>query len=282
MQAGARQVEVTVNGIGERAGNTSLEEVVATIHEKKLGDTSINRQYIGETSKLLSKITGVDVQPNKAIVGKNAFAHEAGIHQDGMIKDASTYEIMDPKDYGMESVITFGPRSGRNALKAKYMSLGYQLSEDDFEKAARAFTKIADITKEIDDADVIHSIKGGEIPRHFKFKSYHQTNSQETFANVLNLYVGEDLVTKTGEGVGAIHSGIEAIKSILGQDYSLKEYKTYAVEHGSKAKGSTRIVLEHDGFSVIGTAKSKDVVTSVFQAYLDGVNRLEYCIKNKN
>jgi 2-isopropylmalate synthase len=155
IRAGAKQVEVTINGIGERAGNTALEEIAAILHSKQLGQSNIKREYIAETSRLCSKFTGVNPQPNKAVVGKNAFSHEAGIHQDGVIKDRHTYEILNPSEYGFESICTFGPRSGRNALRVKYTSLGINLPEQIFDCLYKRFKSYAEDKKVISDDDLM-------------------------------------------------------------------------------------------------------------------------------
>lgn len=280
VQAGARQVEVTINSIGERAGNTSLEQVVAAIHTRDIGTTNINREYIAESSKIVSKITGIIIPPNTPIVGSNAFSHEAGIHQDGMIKNANTYEIMNPESYGMESVITLGPRSGSRAVRAKYIEMGYDLNEEEFAAAFKSFINIADARKEIDDADVIRSLQEDTVPRYIKLKTYLQKESKDGFENLVELTVNNKLVKRTSKGVGLIHAGINAITSVIGEEYKFSDYEIVANDHGSKAQGQARLKINAGGYEVIGSAVSPDVVSSSFQAYIDGVNRLRYCMNS--
>jgi len=162
--AGARQVEVTINGIGERAGNTALEEIVAILRAKDMGYyCNVNAEYIAETSAICSRFTGITPQPNKAITGKNAFSHEAGIHQDGMIKDRNTYEIIIPEEFGYKSKQTFGPRSGRNALREKYGQLGLFFTDGEFERVHAKFKSFSDDRKLIYDDDLIKICKSSSI-----------------------------------------------------------------------------------------------------------------------
>jgi 2-isopropylmalate synthase len=273
IMAGASQAEVTVNGIGERAGNASLEEVVAILREKGMGETGINTRMIGETSRMVSRYTGIVPQPNKAIVGRNAFAHEAGIHQDGVIKDAKTYETMDPADYGVESVITFGPRSGRNALKAKFRSMGIELTDELLQKAAETFTSIADNAKEIDDADIIRSVSGKEIPEYYRFIDY---TPMRGFSAEVVVQAGEDFYRATGRGNGLIDAAIKAVKEITKSDYKLIDFKVTSQCPGSDAKGLSRVVASDNGWRVIGKADDTDVVTSAIRAYIGCCNRMRF------
>ena len=243
LRAGARQAEVTINGIGERAGNTSLEEVVAVIKTRKLFQCNIDTKLIGETSRLVSNFTGIEPQPNKAIVGKNAFSHEAGIHQDGVKKNANTYETMDPKDYGVESIITFGPRSGRNALKAKYESLGIKLNDAEFQNAVRLFTSIADGLKESDDADIIRSVCGQEIEKYYQFDCF-VPSVGKVYGGVLKLKVGEEIIEEYSEGNGQIDAAFKAIKKIIGENYELADFKVKSKGKGSDALGITQLKIK--------------------------------------
>ena len=275
LEAGARQIEVTINGIGERAGNAALEEIIAILKTRKLYYTNINTKLIGEISKLLSKIIGIEPQPNKAVVGKNAFAHEAGIHQDGMSKDRETYEIMKPEDYGMESVITFGARSGKNALKAKYQTMNIKLSDVEFEKAANAFTLISDKVKEADDADVIRAIKDKEISEYYQFISYHPI-VDEVYGIIVKVKRDEKIETLYGEGNGQIDAAINAIRKIVQKDYKLEEFRVISKAKGSDAKGLTIVKVSKNGWNVIGIGESTDVVTASIKAFINACNRLKY------
>ncbi|MDO8517392.1 MAG: 2-isopropylmalate synthase [Nanoarchaeota archaeon] len=276
IRAGARQIEVTINGIGERAGNTSLEEVIAILKTRKIAETNINTKLIGETSRLVSKYTGIEPSPNKSVVGKNAFAHEAGIHQSGIIKDSKTYEIMDPVDFGVESIITFGPRSGRRALKAKYESLGIKLNDDDFEKAAKTFFSIADKLKEIDDADIVRAINNGEeIPKHYKLISYHPVIN-EILKVTIELKIDNEIKTSYAEGNGQVDAAINAIKSLVQNNYELIDFKVVSKGKGSDAMGFTQLKLQKNGWKVIGRSENTDSVKSAIEAYIDACNRLKY------
>ena len=291
--AGVRQIEVTINGIGERAGNTSLEQVIANIRER--GKYSINphtgkpdpfyglevshikTQMIGSISKLVAEITGVAPQPNSPLIGRNSFAHEAGIHQDGVLKERTTYEWMDPEDYGVESIITFGPRSGRNALRAKYKSLGIKLTNDEFQSVAKIFTSIADKVKEIDDADIIRSLEDGqEIPSYYQLVDYHPIINGE-FGNVVKMKIGDTEERMYHTGNGQIDAGIKAIKSLMQKpEYHVKDYRAEAEGEGEDATGKTRLIVYQNGWKVIGKAENTDVVKSSLMAFIAGCNRMKY------
>ena len=275
IRAGARQVEVTVNGIGERAGNTSLEEVVAVMKTRGIASCNIDSKLIGDTSRLVSKYSGVMPQPNKAIVGKNAFAHEAGIHQDGMKKDAKTYEIMDPCEYGVESIITFGPRSGRRALKAKHEELGIKLSDNDFQIAAQSFTDIADKLKYSDDADVVRAIRNEEIPKYYELESYSPLVNQDYSVDI-RLKIGNRIETVCSSGNGQIDAGINAIQRAVNLNCEFKYFEANSKGSGSDAIGHTKLELTKNGWSVIGKSEDTDMVTSTLQAFVDGCNRIKY------
>jgi 2-isopropylmalate synthase len=289
--AGARQIEVTINGIGERAGNTSLEQVIANIKERNKYETNpftggkdpfygldishIKTEKIGLISRLVSKYTNNIPQPNFPIVGRNAFAHEAGIHQDGIIKDRNTYEWLDPSDYGVESIITFGPRSGRNALRTKYKSMGINLNEEEFQKAAKNFIEIADQVKEIDDADIVNSATQKKIRETYRLASYGPTISS-LIGNTIKLYVDNKIYMEYAEGNGQIDAAIKAIKKIIKKDYQLLDFKITAEYPGSNSSGSTRVVLGNNNWIVIGKSESTDIVTSGISAYVDSCNRMKY------
>lgn len=275
LRAGARQAEVTINGIGERAGNTSLEEIVAVIKTKKLFQCNINTKLIGETSRIVSRFTGIEPQPNKAIVGKNAFSHEAGIHQDGVGKNANTYETMEPKDYGVESIITFGPRSGRNALKAKYESLGIKLNEEEFQNAAKLFTSVADGLKESDDADIVKCVCRQEIEKYYQLDSFIPLIGK-IYGGLVKLKAGNKIIAEYAEGSGQIDAAFRAIKKIIGENYELTDFKVRSKEKGSDALGITQLRISRNGLYVLGNGESRDVVTSAIEAFVDGCNRMKY------
>lgn len=268
IRAGARQVECTINGIGERAGNTSLEEIVAILKEKDVCNTycTIDTKKIAKTSNIVSQITGIHPQPNKAIVGKNAFTHEAGIHQDGMIKNRNTYEIMDPQDYGMKSVMTFGARSGRNALKARYNYLNIHLEEDKFEQCSERFFDIADNKKDIDDADILMSVHNKDIPEHYRLKGY-------SFDNGYNINIKHDNhnISVTSKDK-SLNCAFDAINRSISREYRLKSLKVYSDQDISQATAT----MTYKGYTVKAKATSKDTTFSAIKAYITGLNRLEY------
>ncbi|MDP2925478.1 MAG: 2-isopropylmalate synthase [Nanoarchaeota archaeon] len=278
IRAGVRQVEVTINGIGERAGNTSLEEIVAILKTKKLGECNVKTEFIGETSQLVSKLTGVYPQPNKAIVGKNAFAHEAGIHQDGVIKEKSTYEIMDPVDFGVESVLTFGPRSGRNALKGKYKRLGIIIEGDEFESVAKRFKEIADLKKEIDDCDLIMAVNGDyNEPEYYKFVSYRTIPLKDGFGCIVKLIINDEKKREYSEGGGQIDCAIKAIrKAISGENIILKEFNSRSLGVGSDSYANTKIIVAKNSWEAKGFSTDTDVVRSAILAFINGANRIRY------
>lgn len=289
--AGVRQIEVTINGIGERAGNTAFEQVIANIKERGkykinpftnkpdpflgLDISHIKTEKIGEVSKLVARFTGNEPQKNFPIIGKNAFSHEAGIHQDGMNKDRLTYEIMNPQDYGVESITTFGARSGRNALRAKYASLKINLTEEEFQEASRHFTQIADKTKETDDADAVRAIKGEEIPCYYQLLYFHPIIN-ESYTALIKIKNGDKLDEAYSKGNGQIDAAINAIKKIVEEDYKLEEFSVVSKSPGSNALGITRIKASKNGWNVLGFGESTDIIKASIQAYINACNRLRY------
>lgn len=298
--AGAGQVEVTMNGIGERAGNTALEEVIVAMKTRGFADFNIDIKLIGETSRMLSEITGVYPQPNKAIVGSNAFSHEAGIHQDGVQKSKITYETVDPKSVGVKSKITFGPRSGRNALRVKYESLGIKMNNYEFNQATERFMSIADEVKEIDDADVVMSVyedkrfmtqqsfmqKGIKenpisgfysIPITYEFVSFNPVIDKNTFGAVVEMKVNGKTVRKYNEGNGQFDAAVKAINEIIERQYEVgHNYEIKSSGEGSDAIGVTKVEIKENGYRVKGTASHSDSTTSAIQAYIVACNRMNY------
>lgn len=275
IRAGCTQAEVTINGIGERAGNAALEEVVAALHAKKLGSTTVHTKLIGSVSKAVAEVTGHEPQWNKAIVGRNAFAHEAGIHQHGQSKHERAYEFLDPEDFGVKSIITLGPRSGRNALRGKYGTLGINLSDDQFQDAAFYFVQIADQTITIDDADLIRALHSGkEIPVFYQFDSY--SPSGEGFAVAVNMRIGGQHFVLSGQGNGFIDAAVHGIKKRIANSITMNDFRVTAEGPGSNAVAYSQVKLMKNGWEVKGIGEHTDVVTSSIIAYLDGCNRLRY------
>lgn len=283
VMVGARQIECTINGIGERAGNASLEEIVMMLRTR--GSilpfyTDIVSEELYAASRMLVNLTGSFVQANKAIVGKNAFAHEAGIHQDGMLKNAQTYEIMTPQSVGLKSSsLVLGKHSGRHALLRKYQDLGYELSRDELHRAYFFFTKLADQKKEIFDEDLITIIQDGikTIPDTYKLKYVHaQGGNQQLASAVVQLLQGDDEFVATAHGDGPIDAIYKAIDRITGISGRLLKYNVSAVSRGKDALGEVFVRTRFGGIGYTGKAASVDVIDASARAYLNAVNKALY------
>ncbi len=280
---GVRQVECTVNGIGERAGNASLEEVVMALHTRRerLGlTTNINTKEISRTSQLLCNLTGSHVQRNKAIVGANAFAHEAGIHQDGMIKNKQTYEIMTPESVGiLESALVLGKHSGRHALTKRYTELGYDLSKEDLDKAYEGFINLADKKKDIYDADLIAILEDEvrEIPDIYQMVAIQVlSGSQLSPTATVRLKKGEDILEDSAVGDGPVDAACKAIDRLTGISGRLIHYAINAVTVGKDAMGEVLVKVVCCEQEYSGRAASTDVIEASAKAYLNAINRALY------
>jgi 2-isopropylmalate synthase len=278
---GARQIECTINGIGERAGNASLEEVVMAIRTRRDlldAETGINTEEIYKASKLLTTITGVPVQPNKAIVGANAFAHEAGIHQHGMLSHALTYEIMTPQSVGVpQSRLVLGKHSGRHALKKRLQDLGVDLNEEDLNRAFVRFKELCDKKKEVFDDDLLAiveeqvlAIAETYVLDHLQFAS--GTGMIPTAT--IRLKKEDEIFQESGWGDGPVDATFKAIDQITGIHPRLKDYSLRAVTSGKDALGEVMVSLEVDGQTVIGRGTSTDVIEASAKAYLNAINRV--------
>lgn len=275
---GARQAEVTINGIGERAGNTALEEVVMTFRShKELGiDTDINATRITGISSMVSSLMNMPVQPNKAIVGRNAFAHSSGIHQDGVLKNRESYEIIDPKDVGIdENSIVLTARSGRAALKHRLHVLGCELSSGELDKAYEAFLQLADRKKEINDDDVL-IIAGQHRKASSRIKlDFLQVTSGIKVHSVAS--VGLDIAGEKFEacasGNGPVDAALSAIKNIIHRKMLLKEFLIQAINKGSNDVGKVHMTVEHEGVSYYGFSANTDIVAASAEAFIDAINK---------
>lgn len=283
IQNGAGQVECTINGIGERAGNAALEEIVMTMKTRKdlLGfDTKIVTEQLFSTSRLVSQITGIVVQPNKAVVGANAFAHEAGIHQDGMLKEKATYEIMTPESVGVsQSAIVLGKHSGRHAFKARLKELGYDLSENDIEIAFERFKKLADQKKEIfdEDLDAIVADEVLRIPDKYKLVYLNVSSGSVTVPTAtVELEADGKNVLKAGFGVGPVDAVFKTIATITKTKSKLLRYSVDAITGGTDAQGGVTVRLEEGGKTVIGQGTHTDIIVASAKAYINALNKLEY------
>lgn len=275
---GARQAEVTINGIGERAGNTSLEEVVMTCkchHELDI-ESNINTHAIYGISRLVSSLMNMPVQPNKAIVGRNAFAHSSGIHQDGVLKNRESYEIMDPKDVGIdENSILLTARSGRAALKHRLHILGIDLGKEALDKAYESFLKLADRKKEITDDDIL-IIAGKHHVTNRRLKlDFLQVTSGVGVHSVAS--VGLDIAGEKFEacasGNGPVDAAITAVKQIIHRHMVVKEFLIQAMNRGSNDVGKVHITVEYDGNHYYGFSANTDIVAASTEAFIDAINK---------
>lgn len=280
---GVQQVECTVNGIGERAGNTSLEEVVMTMLTRRdLFDktTNIVTQEIIKTSHLVSHLTGMLVQPNKAIVGQNAFRHEAGIHQDGILKRRTTYEIMDPRSIGLaESKLVLGKHSGRHAFKERLQKLGYDLSPQQLGRAFERFKEIADRKKEVfdDDLKIMVEDEITEIPKTWDLDYLNTTSGTKTVPTAtVRLKRKEKVFEDAACGDGPVDACYRTIDRITGLKPGLLDYSLKAVTGGKEALGEVTVKLEYKGRTVIGRGASTDIIEASAKAYLNAINKLVY------
>ncbi len=281
VQAGAEQVECTINGIGERAGNCSLEEIVMALrtrHDIMPFRTEVVTEYIYSTSKLLSTITGIVVQPNKAIVGANAFAHEAGIHQHGMLMDKSTYEIMTPESIGLtKNKLVLGKHSGRHAFGLRLTELGYELNKEDLNKAFVRFKALADKKKDIYDED-LDAIVADEIIRiEERYKLLEMSIASGSFAapTATVAMEVEGKVKKTAlMGGGPVDATFKAIKKLTKSQAKLLDFTVGAITGGTDAQGECTVRLELDGREVIGQGAHLDIIVASAKAYINALNKL--------
>ena len=279
---GARQVECTVNGLGERAGNASLEEIVMAIVTRKdifNAATGIKTNQIYKTSRLVSKLTGIFVQPNKAIVGVNAFAHEAGIHQDGLLKERSTYEIMRPQDVGFkETRLVLGKHSGRHALKARLKRLGYTLSDKEINASFARFKKLADKKKEVFDEDLATIVEDeiGTAREVYRLVSFYvlSGNKVTPSATVTLKYKGKNMVANS-TGDGPVDACYKAVEKIAGVKPRLMAYNLNAVTAGKDALGEVSVRMKVISKVVNGRGSSTDIIEASLKAYLNALNKFK-------
>ena len=277
---GARQAEVTINGIGERAGNTSLEEIAMILRcHKGIGiETNINTQKIYPTSRLVSSLMNMPVQPNKAIVGRNAFAHSSGIHQDGVLKNVETYEIMDPKDIGIDdNSIVLTARSGHAALKHRLQALGIELSDESLDKTYEAFLRLADQKKEITDDDILMLAGADRTASHTIKLDYLQVTTGLGVRSVacIGLNISGEKFEASASGNGPVDAAIKALKVIIRRQMTLKEFTIQAISKGSDDVGKVHMQVEYDGHLYYGFGANTDIVTASVEAYIDCINKFK-------
>ncbi|MCP9611277.1 2-isopropylmalate synthase [Coprobacter tertius] len=275
---GARQAEVTINGIGERAGNTSLEEVAMIFksHREKNIETNINTQKIYGISRMVSSLMNMPVQPNKAIVGRNAFAHSSGIHQDGVLKNRESYEIIDPKDVGIdENSIVLTARSGRAALKHRLHILGVDLDKEKLDKAYEDFLKLADRKKDINDDDVLmlvgkHRSENARI--HLEYLQVTSGVGVQSVASVCLSIAGEKFEA-AASGNGPVDAAINAVKQIIHRKMTVQEFLIQAITKGSDDVGKVHITVSYEGTHYYGFSANTDIIAASVEAFIDAINK---------
>lgn len=282
VEAGAGQIECTINGLGERAGNCSLEEVVMALRTRNdyyHADTRIDTRRLVPTSRLVANITGIQVQRNKAIVGRNAFAHEAGIHQDGMLKERTTYEIMRPEDVGFAKTdLVLGKHSGRAALADRAKTLGYHLSDEQLVSVFEEFKVLADKKKEVYDGDIAALVEQQihAVAERWTLKSYEVTSGSDRSPQVkLTLqFDDEQFSTESACGDGPIDAIFLAIEELTGYSVACKDFNVHSVTVGKDAQGEVLVQVEHEGQLYRGRGVSTDSVEASAKAFLNAINRI--------
>ena len=282
VQAGAGQVECTINGIGERAGNCSLEEFVMSLrtrHDILPFRTNVVTEQIIPTSRLLSTITGIMVQPNKSVVGANAFAHEAGIHQHGMMMDKSTYEIMTPESVGLKtSSLVLGKHSGRHAFKKRLEELGYELDEDGLNKAFERFKSLADLKKEVFDEDLDAIMTEDIMQADEKFRLDHITVTCGSFAvatATVQMMINGVPVRTAELGDGPVDATLKAIKKLTKCKAKLLTYNVGAITSGTDAQGEVTVKVSEGDRTVTGRGSSTDIIEASAKAFINALNRMD-------
>lgn len=283
IRAGATQAECTINGIGERAGNAALEEIVMAIATRQdfYGfTTNINTKQIYNSSRLISAITGVPVQPNKAIVGKNAFAHEAGIHQHGVLANKKTYEIMTPESIGLpENAIVLGKHSGKHAFCERLKDLGYVVDEQHINESFERFKELADRKKEVSDLDLraLVELETFDIPVDYEFDSFViNSGNKMTATAVVKLIHDTRTIEEAATGDGPVDAAFNAIERCIGESFTLEDYIVRSVTGGKDAQGEVVVKLSKDDKNVKGRGLSTDIVEASVKAYIDAINRYYY------
>lgn len=284
MQHGARQIECTINGIGERAGNAALEELIMAMKTRadyyENYSTNIDTTKIFPTSRMVSNLTGLQVQRNKAVIGENAFAHESGIHQDGMLKNRNTYEIMDPQSLGVpESKLVLGKHSGRAALKDRIEALGYTVDDDLLVKVYDAFKTLADKKKDVYDEDIetILDRSLGDERALWAIERFQVTSSsdQSSMATVVMKDSSGEVKEDAAPGDGPLDAIFSAIQRLTGIEATLEDYTTRSITGGKDAQGEATVRLNHHGKKVRGRGVSTDVIEAAALAYLGAINRIK-------
>ncbi len=287
IRAGARQVECTINGIGERAGNAAMEEIIMALATRKdfFGlRTNIKTPFIYQTSRLLTQITGVPVQPNKAVVGANAFAHESGIHQDGLIKEKITYEIMTPQSVGIsDSNIVLGKHSGRHAVSEHLKKMGFNLTSEELNQVTAKVKELADIKKEVFDEDleaIVYELlfRSEDI---YKLDYLNVVSGSVAIPTAtMRMTIDGEMFQDAGFGIGPVDATFSVIRKITQTNYPLLKYAVNAITGGTDAQGEVTVQLRYNSRSVIGHGAHPDVIVASAKAYINALNRLEWLKKD--
>jgi len=283
IENGARQVECTVNGIGERAGNASMEEIVMALKTRKdffNFEVGVLTEQIYPASRLLASITGIQVPPNKAIVGANAFAHESGIHQDGVLKEKTTYEIMKPETVGItQSTLILGKHSGRHAFRDRVQSLGYELSEAHLNQAFQRFKEVADKKKQVFDED-LEAIIADEIlriPDFYKLVNLNVVSGSTIIpSSTIQIEIGGKLQQDASFGDGPVDAAYKTISKITKTKSHLVKFSVNAITGGTDAQGEVMVIVEEGGIRVTGQGAHTDIIMAAAKAYVNALNKLEY------
>ncbi len=288
VQNGARQVECTVNGIGERAGNAALEEIAMILRTRKDifdADTRIVSEKIYPTSRLITSITGGSVQPNKAIVGANAFAHESGIHQDGLLKSKLTYEIMKPESVGItKSSLVLGKHSGRHAFRERIEEMGYNFSDSEINLAFKRFKALSDMKKNVYDEDIEMIIMDEiyKVPEKYKMVYLNVTCGNNTVPTAtVKLDIEGTVAQDVGFGDGPVDATFKIIKRMVKTSSKLLKFSVNSITRDMDAQGEVFVKLEEKGSTVIGKGTDTDIIVASARAYINALNKLEYVKKRK-
>lgn len=280
VSAGATQVECTINGIGERAGNAALEEIVMGINTRKAyygAECRVDTRQLYRASKLVTTITGISVPPNKAVTGANAFAHESGIHQHGVLAERTTYEIMTPESIGIpQNQMVLGKHSGRHAFEERLETLGYHLSKEELDKAFIKFKDLADKKKVIRDPDLETLVQGYEerFVGKYQLESFIINSGNRMNATAaIKLRVGDEIEENVSLGSGPVDAGFKAINGIVGEEFELDDYSLHSVTEGEDALGEAVVKMTFHGEQITGRGISTDVIEASLKAYVNGVNK---------
>lgn len=282
LRNGATQIECTINGLGERAGNASVEEIIMGLHTRRdfYGEMThnIDTRQIYRTSQLISRLTGINVQPNKAVVGANAFAHQAGIHQHGVLEEKSTYEIMTPESIGLsQNSIVLGKLSGKHAFEERLKEMGFNLSPEEVSRAFEKFKELADKKKTVLDRDIEALVgdKFSQVEEVYKLDSFQISSGNKVIATAtVSMYKDGELITEASTGDGPINAAFKAVERTVGFELELQDYSLKGVTEGKDALGEATVRVLKDDRIFVGRGVSTDVIEASVKAYVNAINRV--------